>query len=164
MGKLSRISLWCCMLTWAAFLFNIYIYIIFFFGCSGSSMLCGLFSSYSEQGLLSSCSVLASHCGGFAYYTAWALRCARAGFGSCGTWVQRLQFLGSTIGAVDVVLWRNFSAVHGILPNQRSNPCLPRWQVDSLPLSHQGSLSSLFLAREVIWFKGQLHNLFISAS
>jgi len=32
------------------------------------------------------------------------------------------------------------SAACGILPGQRLNPCLHRWQVDSLPLSHQGSL------------------------
>ena len=28
------------------------------------------------------------------------------------------------------------------LPNLGSNPCLPHWQVDSLPLSHQGSQES----------------------
>ena len=31
------------------------------------------------------------------------------------------------------------SAAHGILPDQGSNPCLLHRQVDSLPLSHQGS-------------------------
>ena len=28
--------------------------------------------------------------------------------------------------------------LQGIFPTQGSNPCLPHWQVDSLPLSHQG--------------------------
>ena len=34
------------------------------------------------------------------------------------------------------------SAACGIFPDQGSNPCLLHWQVDSLPLSHQGSPSS----------------------
>ena len=34
---------------------------------------------------------------------------------------------------------------HGIFPDQRLNPGLPHWQVDSLPLSHQGSPCSLDL-------------------
>ena len=32
-----------------------------------------------------------------------------------------------------------------IFPTHRSNPHLPHWQVDSLPLSHQGALESLYL-------------------
>ena len=31
------------------------------------------------------------------------------------------------------------SMAFGILPDQGSNPCILHWQVDSLPLSHQGS-------------------------
>ena len=31
------------------------------------------------------------------------------------------------------------SVACGILPDQGLNPCLPHWQADSLPLSHQGS-------------------------
>ena len=42
----------------------------FFFGCAGSLLLLGLFSGCSKQGLLSSCSAWAPHCGGF--------RCCRA--------------------------------------------------------------------------------------
>ena len=34
--------------------------IYLFFGCAGSSLLCGLFSHCGERGLLSSCSTLAS--------------------------------------------------------------------------------------------------------
>ena len=38
------------------------------------------------------------------------------------------------------------SLLQGIFPNQGSNPCLLHWQVDSLPLKHQGSLdNSLYL-------------------
>ena len=33
------------------------------------------------------------------------------------------------------------STACGIFPTQESNPCFLHWQVDSLPLSHQGSLS-----------------------
>jgi len=34
---------------------------------------------------------------------------------------------------------RAFSVVCGIFPDQGLNPCLLHWQVDSLPLSQQGS-------------------------
>ena len=33
----------------------------------------------------------------------------------------------------------------GIFPGQRSNPCLPQWQAESLPLSNQGNLLDFFL-------------------
>ena len=43
---------------------------LFFFelyssGCAGSSLLCGLISSFGEWALVSSCGVWASRCGGF---------------------------------------------------------------------------------------------------
>ena len=38
---------------------------LFIFGCPGSSVLSRIFSTYGKWGLLSSCNVLASHCGGF---------------------------------------------------------------------------------------------------
>ena len=34
------------------------------------------------------------------------------------------------------------STAHGIFPDQGSNPCLLHWQVNSLPLSSQGSLAA----------------------
>ena len=43
---------------------NNFIY-VFILGCSGFSRLCGLFSSFGELGLLSSCDARASHCGSF---------------------------------------------------------------------------------------------------
>ena len=45
------------------------------FGCAVSSLLCGLFSSCGEQGLLSSCRVWASHCSDFSCCRARALGC-----------------------------------------------------------------------------------------
>ena len=45
-----------------------------------------LFSSYSKQGLLSSCSAWASHYGGFSCCGAQALECM--GFRSYSTWAQ----------------------------------------------------------------------------
>ena len=47
---------------------------LFIFGCAGSSLLQELFSSCGEQGLLSSCSALASHYGSFSCWRAWGYR------------------------------------------------------------------------------------------
>ena len=46
---------------------------LFVFGCAGSSLLCRPLSSCGEQGLLSSCSEWASHCGGVSSCGAQAL-------------------------------------------------------------------------------------------
>ena len=54
------------------------------FGCAGSLLLHGPFSSCGEQGLLSSCSVRASHCGGFFCCGAQALQLI--GINSCTVW------------------------------------------------------------------------------
>ena len=84
--------------TWqkASHLFALLFILIyyFFFGCAGSSLLHGLFSSCREWGLLSSC-VRASRCGGFS--------CCRApvvgqkGFSSCGA--QALEHRLTNYGA-----------------------------------------------------------------
>ena len=76
-------------------------------------MLCGLFSSCGNWGLLSDWSVQAPHCGGF-------------------------LLLWST-GSIVVAHRLSCSATWGIFPNQGSNPCLLHWQAEPLPLSHQGS-------------------------
>ena len=47
----------------------------FIFDWAGSSLLHGLFSSRRERGLLSSCGVWASHCGGFSRFGVWAVGC-----------------------------------------------------------------------------------------
>ena len=57
----------------------------FIFGCTKSSLLPEAFSSCSEQGLLASCRVQASHCGGFSCCRPWAL----------GLWAQWLWHTGS---------------------------------------------------------------------
>ena len=48
-----------------------------------------------------------------------------------------------------VVLGLSCSAAGGIFPDQGSNPCLLHWQVDSLPLSHQGSPQSIVRISEI---------------
>ena len=58
-----------------------------YLGCAESSLLHGLFSSYGERGLFSSCGAQASHCGGFSW-GAHALE--YASFNSCSRWAQQL--------------------------------------------------------------------------
>ena len=43
-----------------------------------------------------------------------------------------------SVGSVAVVHGLNCSEAGGIFPDQGPNPCLLHWQVDSLPMSHQG--------------------------
>ena len=50
---------------------------------------------------------------------------------------HRLQSTGSASAVVEHGL--SFSAACGILPDQGLNTCPLHWQVDSQPLSHQGS-------------------------
>ena len=54
------------------------------------------------------------------------------------------------------------SAACGIFPDQGSKPCLLHGQADSLPLSHQGSLFSLFFSNNYV-FIYWLHWVFIAA-
>ena len=86
------------------------------------------------------CSVRASHPHGFSYCRTQALGPRASGIAahelnSCGSWTleRRLNSCG---------VWISCSTACGILPNQVSNSCLLHWQVDSLPLSHQGSPGS----------------------
>ena len=70
---------------------NLMYTLIFFFGCAGSSLLPGLPSSCSEQGLLSSCGAPAYHCGSFSCWGAQALGCVGSvdvsrRLSSCGGW------------------------------------------------------------------------------
>ena len=85
---------------------------------------CQTFSSYSKRGLHSGCGAQASHCSGFSCCRAWALG---MGFSSCGS--QALGHRLSSCGALACEIFLD----------QGSNPRLLRCQVDSLPLSHQGS-------------------------
>ena len=87
---------------------------------------------------LSSCSTRASPCSGFSCCKAWAL--GRWGFSSFG-----MRLPGS--GAQTQSLWcmgLSCSVACGIFPDQGWNPCLLHWQVDYLPLSHQGSQRVMF--------------------
>ena len=91
---------------------------VFIFGCAGSLLLPGFFSSWGEQRLLSGCGAWISHCSGVSCCWAWALGC---------------------MDSVVVAHRLSCSAACGILLDQGSNLCLLHWQADSLPLSHQGS-------------------------
>ena len=61
----------------------------FIFGCSRSSLVHGLFSSCGERGLLSSCGVWASHCGGLSLQS----------MGSRVHGLHYLQHVGSVVAA-----------------------------------------------------------------
>ena len=107
---------------------------LFIFGCTGSLLLSRLFSRWVEQGLLSSCGARASHCCGrsccrarVSVFAAWRLS-------SCGARAleHRLNSYGSQTFLV--------SGMWGLLASG-VEPVSPALQVDSLPLSHQGSPS-----------------------
>ena len=87
--------------------------ILFISHCAGSSLLHCPFLSCGELGLLSSCSVQASHCGGFSC-EAWAL-------GNVGSVVAapRLQSTGSI-----VVYGLSYFTAHRIFLDQGLNPYL----------------------------------------
>ena len=55
--------------------------------------------------------------------------------------------LWSVRASVVVAHRLSYSKECGIFPDQGLNPCLWHWQMDSYPLSHQGSPSSLFPSR-----------------
>ena len=98
------------------------------FDCIGSLLLLGLFSS---------CGKRTSHCGGFFCCGAQAL--GQVGFSS-------LQHVGSAVVAlrlyntclIVVAHGLSCSAICGIFPDQGLNWYPLHWQVDSLPLTHQG--------------------------
>ena len=75
-------------------LFKIYVYnfYLFIFGCAGSSLMRGLFSSCGEQELVSNCGGQASHCSGS---SCWSLL-RHAGFSRCGS--QTLEHRLSSCG------------------------------------------------------------------
>ena len=81
------------------------------------------FSNCGERGLLSSCSVQASHSSS----SSWGAQAMGEGFSSCGAQAQQLRHRLSRPTAC------------GILPDQRSNPWLLHWKAESQPLDPQGS-------------------------
>ena len=74
-----------------------------------------------------------------------------------GTGLQKLWLVGSAVaaprvqstGSTVVAHGLSCSVVCGVFPDQRSNPCLLHWQVDSLLLSHQGSPIPAFLKQSL---------------
>ena len=93
--------------------------ILFIFGCAGSLLPCGLFSRYTNWGLLYSYSVQASHYSGFSACRAWALWCR----------LQQLQFMGSAVvaprlqstGSIAVACALSCSGAQRIYPDQGLN-------------------------------------------
>ena len=75
-----------------------------------------------------------------------AVACCRIGslghasFSNCGSWAQQLWLPGPRTQTPQL---RHtglcLSTACGTFLDQGSNPCLLHWQVESLPLSHQGS-------------------------
>ena len=103
---------------------------LFIFVCAASSLLCGLFSPPLLLWWgLSSCGAQTSHCKHSSCCGAQAP--GHTGFGSCSSRAPEHRL--------------SSSVAYGIFPDQGSNPCLLHGQADSVPLSHQGSLSSSFL-------------------
>ena len=109
----------------------------------------GFFSSCGKVGLLSSCGERASHCGGFSCY--WAQALGHLGFHSCSS--QALEHRLSSCGTPAWLLRGLWD-----LLDQWSNPHLLHWQVDSIPLSHQGSPPSCFLTRTNFKWKPVHHS------
>ena len=85
-----------------------------------------------SRGLLSCCTVWASHWGGFSCCRAQGLQQLWC-MGSVVT-APRLQSAGSV-----VVTWAQWLYGMWDLLEQGSNPCPLHWQADSQPLDHQGS-------------------------
>ena len=70
---------------WILRLYSFFFYNSFIFDSAGSLLCCRLFSSRSDQGLLSSCGAQVSHCGGF---SCGVRALGHADFSSCSTWAQ----------------------------------------------------------------------------
>ena len=119
--------------------FYLFIFVSLFISVLGGHAeylwLCGRFSSCSDRGcslvvvrglLIAVPALVAGH----------RLCVRRVGFRP-----QQLWLLGcrQSTSSVVVVPGLGFSEAYGIFPTQGSNLCLLHWQVDSLPLSHQGN-------------------------
>ena len=129
----------------ALLFFNNFVYFyLFISGRAGSSLACWLFSSWG-RGLLFTAALGLLSAGASPAVEQGSRAC---GLRSCGS--QALEHRLSV-----VVAWgHSCSAACGIFPDQGSNPCLWHWPVDSLPLSHQGSLN-------IIYFKWRRKESFI---
>ena len=90
--------------------------------------------------------------------------------GSRACKLQHLQHMGSAVAAPRLQCTGSIVAAHrlsgpaacGIVPDQGSNLCPLLWQVDSLPLNHQGSPPKAFLYASIpIKFYKSFNILFI---
>ena len=110
-------------LLFSFFFLNTILFILFIYGCVGSSFLCeGLLQLWQAGATLHR--------------------------GARGLSLSRPLLLRSTgsrrAGSVAVAHGPSCSAACGILPDQGSNPCPLHWQADSQPLRHQGSPEPFF--------------------
>ena len=101
---------------------------LFISGCARIFVTTQAFSSCDKRRLRSGCSAWDCPCGGFS---------------SCGT--QTLELMGSVVAAHRLTC----HLARGIFLGQGSNLCLLHWQVDSLPLKHQGSPFSMICSQEL---------------
>ena len=103
------------------------------------------FSRCAVQGLLSSFGAQASYscfsCG------PWAL--GHPSFSSCSMWAQQWlldsRAQAQQLWCMDLVSLQHVGSSWTFLDLPRSNTYLLHWQVDSLPLSHQGNPRNIFL-------------------
>ena len=79
-------------------------------------------SLVAASGLLSSCSAWASHCGGFSC-------CGAQALGKRASVIAPLRL--QSLGSVALVHGLSCPVVHGIFPDQGSNPRSFHWQADS---------------------------------
>ena len=96
----------------------VYLFIYSFLAVLGLCCYTWAFSGCSKWGLLSSRGARASHCGGVS---------------CCGA--QAPGHIGSVVAAHRL----SCPVACETFPDQGSNPCPLHWQVDSSPVSHQGS-------------------------
>ena len=115
--------------------------LLIYFGCTGSSLLHGLFSTCGEQGLgllVAVTSFVAQH----------GLR--HTGFFSHSSWALEHKVVVHGLGC---------PAARGVFPDQGLNLSLLHWQAGSLPLSHQGSpeihIEGLFVTLH--WSRSRTH-------
>ena len=78
------------------------------------------------------------------------------GFSHCGA--RSPGCAGSVVAAHGL----SCSTACGIFPDRGSNLCLLHRQVDSLPLSHQGSPHKFFFLKDVLLIGGNLEHSFFS--
>ena len=114
------------------------LFYFFTFGCAGSSMPQGLFSSCSDRGLLLAAGrglvAVASPVAAHRLQDPLTLGFQQLRRVGAIVPVPRLQSAGSVVMALAQLLRATWDP-----PGQGSHSCLLRWQADSLPLRHQGS-------------------------